>query len=359
MGCIRVAAVWMAVLPLLTTVSAQDESSPRPLKPAVDADGTIHAPAFAIPFSSLASEQSKRVFMDRIVRPLPSSPGDIEKTRRDIEEQFHTPLLKELNRLFPVNVTREVIGGVQTDVVVPKNGISKKNRSRVLINLHGGGFQVAAQSGGQVESIPIAGLGRIKVITPDYRQGPEHKFPAASEDVATVYQELLKQYQPKNIGIYGCSAGGMLTAEALAWFQTHRLPSPGAAGIFGAGAVAAQVGDSGYIGNLLSGEAPTPLPASILSAYFGNRDMKDPLVSPVYAPSILAQFPPTLVLAGSRDPLLSGALYTHSQLVKAGAEADLHVWEGMRHCFFFWPDPPESHEAWSVIVRFFDRHLGT
>ena len=83
--------------------------------------------------------------------------------------------------------------------------------------------------------MPIAALGRIKVVSLDYRQGPEHRHPAASEDVAAAYRELLKTYRPENIGIYGCSAGGMLAGMSVAWFQRHGLPRPGAVGILCAG----------------------------------------------------------------------------------------------------------------------------
>jgi hypothetical protein len=84
-------------------------------------------------------------------------------------------------------------------------------------------------------------------------------FPAASEDVAAVYKDLLKTYRPENIGIYGCSAGGALTAQAEAWFQDKKLPNPGALGIFGSGAVRSGAGESAYVsalhGRHLSGSA--------------------------------------------------------------------------------------------------------
>jgi acetyl esterase/lipase len=86
------------------------------------------------------------------------------------------------------------------------------------------------------------------------------------------------------------------------------------------------------------------------------------MVSPAAAPSVLKQFPPTLLISGTRDLMLSGTVYTHTQLVKAGVDADLHVWEGAPHCSFAQPvvDPnvPETREAWDVIVKFFDSHLG-
>jgi epsilon-lactone hydrolase len=53
--------------------------------------------------------------------------------------------------------------------------------------------------------------------------------------VAAVYRALLEHYEPREIGIYGTSAGGILTAEAIAWFEDHGLPLPGAIGTFCAG----------------------------------------------------------------------------------------------------------------------------
>ncbi len=55
---------------------------------------------------------------------------------------------------------------------------------------------------------------------------------------------------------------------------------------------------------------------------------------------------------------MSSAVYTHSQLVKQGVDAELHVWEGMFHGFFYNPDVPELREAYNVMVKFFDHHLG-
>jgi len=56
---------------------------------------------------------------------------------------------------------------------------------------------------------------------------------------------------------------------------------------------------------------------------------------------------------------LSAALYTHEQLVKLGVDAELHVWEGLFHGFFYNMDVPESKDALNVIVQFFSRHLGS
>jgi acetyl esterase/lipase len=56
--------------------------------------------------------------------------------------------------------------------------------------------------------------------------------------------------------------------------------------------------------------------------------------------------------------VLSSVVHTHAVLVKHGVEADRHVWEGMGHAFLLDSDHPQSVEAYGVITRFFDRHLG-
>ena len=54
---------------------------------------------------------------------------------------------------------------------------------------------------------------------------------------------------------------------------------------------------------------------------------------------------------------LSGAVNTHRELVKAGVEADLHVWDGLGHAFFYDSSLPESREAFQVQAAFFRKHL--
>jgi acetyl esterase/lipase len=89
-----------------------------------------------------------------------------------------------------------------------------------------------------------------------------------------------------------------------------------------------------------------------------RKDLRDPLVSPALYPELLARFPPTLVITGTRAGEMSAAVHTHTRLFAAGADAVLHVWEGMWHGFLEDIDLPEAEEARAVIVRFFDRHLG-
>ncbi len=215
----------------------------------------------------------------------------------------------------------------------------------------------------------LASLGHIKVVAVDYREGPDHKFPSASEDVAFVYRNLLKTHRSQDIGVYGCSAGGMLTAMSVAWFQKHDLPRPGAIGIFCAGAgtpsgVGFMGGDAAYTAIPLGEARISPSPGARSEGrppapgYFEGTDPADPLVNPINSAEVLSKFPPTLIITGTRDFAMSGAIYTHAQLSKAGVDAELHVWEGLFHGFFYNPDVPGSKEAYDVMIKFFEKHLG-
>ncbi len=332
----------------------------------VDDNGTVHVPAMNVPVSEYLSPQGKAYLTEHL--------KDMQKPAMLVQRNGIPPFLAgylaRQRVLHPVDRQDTTVGGVHAYIYTPKNGIAPDNAKRVLINLHGGGFQECWPACAELESIPIAALGRIKVVSLDYRQGPKFHFPAASEDVAAAYKELLKTYRPENIGIYGCSAGGMLTGESVAWFQKHNLPRPGAVGIFCAGMTlsAGFGGDANYMSTPI-GEArffgPPPQAAKggpkkpvPTLGYFQGADMHDPLVAPANSLEVLAKYPPTLIITATRGFELSSAVYTHSLLVKEGVDAELHVWEGMFHGFFYNPDVPESRDCYNVIVKFFDRHLG-
>lgn len=352
-----------AVFALLCAATAFAQSGGGRPAVGIDANGAVQVPAHAVPLSSFLSPEGK-AYMEEHLR-------NMQRPELLVQDSGTPPLLAgylaRQREVFPVEKKDTTIAGVHAFDYTPKDGVSARNRDRVLIELHGGGFSGCWPGCAELESIPVAALGKIRVIALDYRQGPKYKFPAASEDVASVYRELLKTYRAENVGIYGCSAGGMLTGQAVAWFQRHSLPAPGAIGILCAGMTMESNGfggDSAYTTAAI-GESrpPPPLPSGPPAArspldYFAGAKLDDPLVAPASSPEVLAKFPPTLIVTGTRGFELSSAVYTHAQLVKQGVDADLHVWEGLFHGFFYNVDVPESRDCFDVIVKFFDKHLG-
>ncbi len=323
----------------------------------VDPNGTITTAGARIPFSDSASPQALKRFQEILLEDK-DAPGIADPiASRKFYDKINSDRAERMRNLYPVTIIASKLAGVPVDIVSSADG--SNDGHRVLINLHGGAFLWGAGSGGLVESIPVASLSKIKVISVDYRQGPENNYPAASEDVEKVYRALLRHYRSKDIGIYGCSAGGVLTGESVAWLQDKGLPPPGAIGIFCAGIVN-MGGDSAYVGPMLMGQAVPPPNAAGLSIlpYFKGADITSALVLPGNSPAVLAKFPPTLLISGTRDMALSSVLRSNELLAAAGVPTELHVWEGMWHSFFSDPELPEAKAAYDVMARFFDGRLG-
>lgn len=354
--------ICMSAITAIQILPVRAEPS-APAKLILDEDGTVHVPPMDVPPSEYLSPEAKAYLIEHLKGV--SGQGTQAPPKNGLPG-FLAGYLDRSTALFPTHLKDTKIAGVHVYVYTPKDGVSSENEKRVLINLHGGGFGGCWPGCAALESIPISSLGRIKVVSVDYREGPKYHFPAASEDVAAVYSELLKTYPAQNIGIYGCSAGGMLVGMSEAWFQTHGLPNPGGLGIFCAGMTLGSIafgGDANYLASAV-GEMRMPAPAPNGKGppqgigYLAGVDHSDPLAAPGTSLAVLAKFPPTLIITGTRGFEFSSAVYTDTQLVKAGAESDLHVWEGLFHGFFYNPDVPESRDCYNVIVKFFDRHLG-
>jgi acetyl esterase/lipase len=281
-------------------------------------------------------------------------PDDMPAIRQAQSEVFYQSAgYKKLLSRYPVNLHTEEIGGVYTETFTPVEGVSPANQKRVLINFHGGSFTAGARTESHKESIPIAATGKIKVISVDYRMSPEHKHPAASNDALAVYKGLLNNYKPENIGIYGYSAGAMLSAQLIARLLQENLPLPGAIAMCCWGAHSID-GDS--IHTIFAQMGVPPIDLSSV-AYFDGADAQNPLTIPGASNEVLAQFPPSLVMTSTRDFMLSSAVVTHSTLVSLNVEADLHVWEGLDHVFLNNPEFAESRQAYDVLVRFFDKRI--
>lgn len=355
----RLAGVILAGMVMMPPAVAQTQTV------STDDAGTVVANGLSVPVSSFLSPEARRQLAERLAHtPARPNMNPSIETARTNTDAFLKPLVARWQALHPSTIRSLTMNGVRVDDVAPDAGIATGNARRVLINLHGGGFFTGSGAGGQAEALPLAAQGRIRVISVDYGLAPEHRFPSASKDVEQVYRKLLETYKPQNIGIYGCSAGGTLVAQSLAWFQKQGLPRPGAAGIFCSGAMPQfwYGGDSFAVAQMLNGTVaatPEQMKSNPGNLYLEGIDRNDPLVTPGLFPKVLAQFPPTLLVTSTRDSAMSNALVTNVELLKAGAETQLLVLEGTGHGeFTFMAGTPETTDAYALIWKFFDRHLG-
>src|SRR5580693_9373185 len=277
-----------------------------------EADGTAHITR-VVPMPSTVSPEAQKWLASLTQKS--NAPQTLEQRRAGTDE-WRKRQSSEARRLYPVNLEETTTAGVRTDILTPLDW-PHANRKRVLINLHGGGFN--SDSGSLIEGVPICNLAKIKVVSVYYRLAPENPFPAAVDDVVAVYKELLKTYKPHNIGIYGTSAGAILTAEAAVRFRQLGLPLPAALGIFSVLTDYSRTSDShqlfalnGFPGNLKPQDPSAPTGEE----YARTTDRKDPVLSPIFAD--LHGMPPSLLVTSTRDLLLSDTATFHRALLHAG-----------------------------------------
>jgi epsilon-lactone hydrolase len=350
-----------SVLCLASIALAAQESAPRPTSASeapnsdtsfIDVQGTAHVTRVVPVPEALSAEAQKRLSR---VEPDQGPPQSLAERRKSTDE-YTARARAEWTKICPVTIEERTIGGVPVRVVTPPN-VQLGNHDRILLNLHGGGFN--SDSGSYSESIPIASFTGMKVIAVLYRLAPEYPFPAAVDDAVAVYKELIKVYKPQHIVIYGTSAGAILTAEVAVKLKQLTLPEPGGLGIFSGMGDFERDGDSISMYSLrgLSGHLDPPAKGPHDPFYVGSTDAKNPVLSPIYAD--LKGMPPTLFVTSGRDLLLSGTANLHRAFVNAGVDARLVVFDALPHAFWYDSRLPEAIEANHIMADFIIRTLAT
>jgi acetyl esterase/lipase len=316
----------------------------------IDPQGVAHVTRI-VPVPQTISPQAQLVLGHAYPDQGPPEPLALRRTRTDA---YTAGARIAWSRLCPNQLVDDKIAGVPVHIVTPDE-MPAQNADKVLLNLHGGGFN--SDSGSYTESIPIASFAKIKVVAVLYRLAPENPFPAAVDDSVAVYKELLKTYKPSHIVIYGTSAGAILTAEVAVKLKQLGLPQPAALGIFSGMGDFAREGDSISLYALrgLSGYLDPPGAGPHDPDYVAATDPRNPVLSPIYAD--LHGLPPTLFVTSTRDLLLSGTVNLHRAYLNAGVDARLVVFDALTHAFWYDPMLPEAQEANHTMADFFVKEL--
>lgn len=326
------------------------QTGPQTDTSVIDAQGTAHVTR-VVPVPEDLSPQAK-AWVGKQVPDVATHPSVAEQ--RAGTDAWQIRAGAAMKAVYPVNLAKETMAGVPVRIVTPLD-VPEANRDRVMLNVHGGGFVV--DSGSLTESIPIANLTKTKVVSVLYRLAPEHPFPAAVDDAVAVYEELLKTYPANHIGLYGTSAGAILTAEVAVRLKQLGLPLPGALGVFSGLGDFSRTGDSMamYALDGLSGHLDLPKSAPDPGNYAGTTDLHDPVLSPLFAD--VHGFPPTLFISSTRDMLLSGTTALQRHFYESGVDAPMVIFEGLPHAFWNDVSLPESREALGVMAKFLDENV--
>ena len=207
----------LLLLTLAATGAAAQSTAANPDSATFDPDGTAHITR-VVPMPATVSSEAQK-WLKEIEG---DSPHDaILAERRARTDRWQHSQSTEAKRIFPVNVEPQTIAGVRTDIISPLI-TPAENLKRVLINLHGGGFN--SDSGSLIEGIPICNLAKIKVVSVYYRLAPENPFPAAVDDVVAHAADL----GPRDFGI---SHFHLRRYVAGSFADCHQSPGDGIQGL--------------------------------------------------------------------------------------------------------------------------------
>jgi acetyl esterase/lipase len=229
----------------------------------------------------------------------------------------------------------------------------------VILYFHGGGYVFGDPDSHRDIAWRLGKESGSKVLVVDYRLAPEHRFPAAVDDAASSYRWLLQQgFAPDRIAVAGDSAGGGLAVALMVTLKNLGIDLPKVAVLMSPWVDLAMTGTS-MVDNAKSDAMLSPEAISIFASYYlGDTNPKAPLASPVFAD--LSGLPPTLVLVGSKEVLLSDSETLVEKIHTAGGDARLSVWPKMPHVFPILASViPEGKKAVLDMADFLRIHMGT
>lgn len=264
--------------------------------------------------------------------------------------------LRAIRDRVGATLTPDTIGGVGVFHVTPAT-LDPRHDDHLFVYVHGGAYVLNAGEAGAIEAIVIAHRLGIRAISVDYRMAPDHPLPTPADDVNAVYREVISERPAASVALGGSSGGGNLSTIAVQAAIRDGVDVPGALYLGTPGNDMTDVGDTLYINRGIDRAIPRYEDYVHAVRFHANgRELSDPLVSPVYGS--FDGFPPTFLVSGTRDLLLSATIRTHTQIREAGSIADLIVLEGASHGDYGNPlNSPESRFTYSELNKLLLQHL--
>lgn len=250
----------------------------------------------------------------------------------------------------PDRVTHErgELGGVPAETLTKKAA----GGDVTVLYLHGGGYRVPLQDIYRKYALKLLDKPFIdRVILLDYSVAPDAVYPRALNEALAAWRALAAE--GATVYVMGDSAGANLAlALTRALIDSGEQP-PAKLVIMSPWA---DIGGTGELRSVHIVDDPmfTGRDAELTpGAYFEGADLKDPLVSPIYAD--YSGFPPMLIQVGEREIMWADAYTINARAIAAGVSCTLSEYRGMFHTFQLaggWI--PEAVSAQREIELFLD-----
>lgn len=292
--------------------------------------------------------QAEAALAQWIAGPKVTDPDyDIEQQRRLALEETAREPREEVAHVVDVDAD-----GVPCRLYVPADPAKPMGWSGgAIVFLHGGGFVFGDLDTHDAPARRVANRTGLAVLSVDYRKPPEHRFPAAPEDVDTAVAWFLVHGPAMGVDIsrlvaLGDSAGGNLALVAA-------LHHPN---VFAATVLVYPFVDPHGRFESFRREA-SGFGAAEADWYWRQyaaspEDYKNPDLAPIDSDELYT-LPPSLVVAAEHDPLVDEDVELARRMEAAGVEVTLSTYPGMIHGF--WRNPQQfdaAEESLAEIAEF-------
>ena len=209
--------------------------------------------------------------------------------------------------------------------VRPENPLPRK----AIFYVHGGGYHLGDARSYLNFVSHIAVKTRCAVFSIDYALAPEHRFPAAYDDVRQALSWFAEQDVKEYVAM-GDSAGGGLVLAVIG----QRPVSGAALASVVVYSPWTDLSNSGASFNDPATHDPVFVPAvlkGLAGSYLDGADALDPRASPLFG--IPGQLPPLCIQVGADELLLDDSVRYAEGAASKGHSVRLDIFEGMYHVF--------------------------
>lgn len=265
------------------------------------------------------------------------TPAEARKqpTPADAVKKVLTDMGKSTAPEAGVTVKPMTIAGPKGDIPIFVYTPEGKGPFPVMVYYHGGGFVIADTKTYDASPRALAKLAKAVIVSVDYHQAPEHKFPAAPNDAYAAYEWVLAHAKeingdPARVAVGGESAGGNLATVVSLMARDKKATLPVMQLL-----VYPVVNDDMTTPSYVKNAAAKPLNKPMMAWFFKHygADPANPYALPMKAAS-LKGLPPATVITAEIDPLLSEGKAYADRLKKEGVTVSYKEYAGVTHEFF-------------------------
>ncbi|MBC7891767.1 MAG: alpha/beta hydrolase [Sphingobacteriaceae bacterium] len=234
----------------------------------------------------------------------------------------------------------------------------------VIVYYHGGGWVIAGLNTYEPSAKALADKAGAIVVSVDYRQAPENKFPAAHEDAYAAYKWVKENAatingDPAKVAVAGESAGGNMAAAVCILARERGLALP-VHQLLVYPVANNDLTTASY--NAYANAVPLNRPAVewFVANYFNSPADGDNRLISLVDVADLKGLPSATIIGAEIDPLQTEGKLLSDRFQQAGVAVTYQLYTGVTHEFFGTHDlVPEAGQAQDLAATELKKAFGT